>query len=83
MTSCVCHRDMVTKSMRILPLKVSVPQKDLTNYVHIFSSTSSSFSFSTRTAARVIGTVLEDGVGAAATHYCDAHQLCGGWEGES
>ena len=49
----------------------------------VFSSASSSLSFSTRTTARVIGAVLEDGVGAPATHYCDVHQLCGGWEGES
>ena len=40
-------------------------------------------SSSTRTTARVIGTVLEDGVGAPSTHNCDAHQVCGGWKGES
>ena len=79
-----CHRDMVTKSTHTLPLKVSPPlrvkkrDKLCNMYICIFSSSSS-----TRTTARVIGTVLEDGVGAPAAHYCDAHQLCGGWEGES
>ena len=76
----------MTKSMHILPLKVSpLPRvKNVMQYVYLYLLLCLLLlSSSTRTTARVIGTVLEDGVGAPATHYCDAHQLCGGWEGES
>ena len=88
-SACVWHRDMVAKSMHILPLKVSpllrvrICEQLCNMYICTFSLPPPLLSFSTRTTARVIGTVLEDGVGAPATHYCDAHQLCGGWEGES
>ena len=34
-----------------------------------------------RAHGKVSGAVLEDGVGISVAHYCDAHQMCGGWEG--